>query len=101
MSLFSPDFKTGEEPVDMNPDEVIDYLIKLGSDGSSILNKMNVFPYLEVYYEFLINSNNAADSYYTSLAQLYVEKVFELHPKQLKKPQSDKEPQAKEYRAKL
>jgi hypothetical protein len=92
MSLFSPDYKTGEEPVDMNPDEVIDYLSKLENKN---------YPYLEVYYEFLINSNNAPDSYYTSLAQLYVEKIFELHPKQLKKPSMDKEPQTKEYRGKL
>ena len=76
----------------MNPDEVIDYLSKLENKN---------YPYLEVYYEFLINSNNAPDSYYTSLAQLYVEKIFELHPKQLKKPSMDKEPQTKEYRGKL
>jgi hypothetical protein len=92
LTLFTTDPKTGEQPVDMNPDEVIEYLSKF---------ERKTFPYLEVYYEYLIKTNNAADSYFTSLALLYVERIFELQPKQLKKPSDDKLKETTEYRTKL
>lgn len=92
LTLFTTDPKTGEGPVDMNPDEVIEYLSKF---------ERKTFPYLEVYYEYLIKTNNAADSYFTSLAMLYVERIFELQPKQLKKPSDDKLKETTEYRTKL
>ena len=75
LTLFTTDPKTGEPPVDMNPDEVIDYL------NSFDKQKEDSFPYLEAYYEYLINSTSAPDSYYTQLGTLYVEKLFKLQPR--------------------
>ena len=66
MSLFTLDPKTGEAPVDMNPDEVIEYLQSL---DRGIIHKDDPqsFPYLEYYYEYLINNQNPPDSYFTQL----------------------------------
>ena len=76
----------------MNPDDVIDYLRKLEN---------NAYPYLETYYEYLINNNNAPDSYYTSLAQLYVDRLFVLQPKSFSGTTSRDELKVREYRQKL
>ena len=75
MTLFTSDPKTGEPPVEMNPDEVIDFI-------NSCFDKAKVefFPYLEYYYEYLINTTMAPDSYYTQLGTLYIEKIFKLQP---------------------
>lgn len=51
LTLFTNDPKNpGEAPVDMNPDEVIEYL------GTIDKHKEDQFPYLEFYYEYLINN---------------------------------------------
>lgn len=63
LTLFTTDSKTGESPVDMNPDEVIEYL-----SASFDSKKDDQYPYLEVYYEYLINNTAAPDSYFTQLA---------------------------------
>lgn len=77
LSLFTTDAKTGELPVDMNPDEVIDYLKGIDNEH---------YPYLEAYYEYLISNNNAPDSYYTQLATLYVDKIFKMQPRNFATP---------------
>lgn len=80
LTLFTTDTRTGEPPVDMNPGEVIDYLN--GFDKQ----KEDQFPYLEFYYEYLINNTSAPDSYFTQLGTLYVERLFRLQPKQYQNP---------------
>jgi hypothetical protein len=62
MTLFTGD-QAGEQPtVDMNPDEVIAFLQKLVKDHPG---KEDQFPYLEYYFEYLINHQKTPDSYFT------------------------------------
>ena len=72
LTLFTTDPKTGEGPLEMDVEDVIDYLKELDND---------FFPYLESYYEYVISSHNAPDIYYTALATLYAEKIFKIQPK--------------------
>jgi hypothetical protein len=90
LTLFTTDTKTGEPPVDMNPDEVVDYLSSLDKHKDELTTKGGAashnFPYLEFYYEYLISQGNSPDSYYTHLGILYVEKLFILQPPSFQKP---------------
>lgn len=76
----------------MNVDEVIEYLNSLNNEK---------YPYKEKYYEHVIASQNAPDSYYTELAKLYVNKIFEYWPKNFGSPNDSVKKQAHEYREKL
>lgn len=70
----------------MNPDEVIDYLSAIDKHKEELTTTgtSSSFPYLEYYYEYLINHGNPPDSYYTALGLLYIEKCFRLKPASLK-----------------
>lgn len=59
LTLFTTDPRTGEPPVDMNPDEVIEYLNTFDKQ------KDDAFPYIEFYFEYLINNQTVPDSYFT------------------------------------
>jgi len=76
----------------MDVEDVIDYLKGLDNE---------LYPYLESYYEYVIANTNAPDVYFTSLATLYVEKLFKLQPKNFATPTKSVEEKVKEYRAKL
>lgn len=86
LTLFTTDPRTGEPPVDMNPDEVIEYLGTLDKHKEELTSTGTggSFPYLEYYYEYLINHGNPPDSYFTALGLLYVDKCFRLKPAGLK-----------------
>jgi hypothetical protein len=47
LTLFTTDPKTGEGPIEMNVDEVIEYLKNLNNEN---------YPYVEAYYEYVIAS---------------------------------------------
>ena len=47
LTLFKTDSKTGEPPVEMDVEDVIDFLKNLNNE---------VYPYLESYYEYVIDS---------------------------------------------
>lgn len=92
LSLFTSDPKTGEPPIEMDVEEVIDFLKSLNNEA---------YPYLESYYEYVIGSQNAPDAYYTSLATLYVEKIFKWQPRNYQKPNDNVADKVNLYRGKL
>lgn len=92
LTLFTADPKSGEPPIEMDVEDVIDYLKGLDNEQ---------YPYLESYYEYVIAHTNAPDVYFTSLATLYVDKLFKLQPKNFATPTKSVEEKVKEYRGKL
>lgn len=80
LSLFIPDPKKEEQAVEMNPDEVIEFLSMFDK------TKDDQFPYLEYYYEYLINKPITPDSYFNVLGTLYIEKLFRLQPRSFQTP---------------
>lgn len=89
----------------MNPDEVIEFLNMFDK------TKDDQFPYLEYYYEYLINKPITPDSYFNVLGTLYIEKLFRLQPRSFLTPSKfdvrnyfiakTVEDKVKEYRGKL
>ena len=92
LTLFTTNQKTGEPPIEMDVEEVIDFLKNLNNEA---------FPYLESYYEYVIANQNAPDTYYTSLATLYVDKIFKWQPRNYATPNDNVADKVKEYRGKL
>lgn len=75
LTLFTVDPKTGEPPVDMKPDEVLEYLEQIEKDSPQ---KDGGFPYVEAYLEYVIKTIDVPDRFYTLLGSLYIDKLFKL-----------------------
>lgn len=52
LTLFTVDPKTGEQPIDMKPDEVLEYLENIEKENPT----KDGFSYMEAYLEYVIRS---------------------------------------------
>lgn len=77
LTLFKVDQKTGEQPIDMKPDEVLEYLENIEKESPQ---KDQTFPYVEDYLEYIIKNNDVPDRFFTLLGSLYIDKLFRLQP---------------------